>query len=97
MTLLQFLRDRLRLLKGQRSSRRIPRHSSKPRVGARMVHVENSLRLTAQAGLIDALWQWLPDSDWRGVQHRPDTRHYADLRASFVTRHFDCTPASHGR
>ena len=83
------LRTRLRSLLGERIPRALPRRSRKPRIGAYVVHVKDSLRLVVQAGMSDQLWQWLMDHGWRVPDHHPDRRAYQDVPASIVTRLID--------
>jgi hypothetical protein len=56
MNALRSVRDRLRSLAGEQSPRRLPRRSTKPRIGARIVQVESGVRLTVQAGMSAELW-----------------------------------------
>jgi hypothetical protein len=93
MNALQSIRDRLRSLAGEQSPRRLPRRSTKPRIGARIVQVESGVRLTVQAGMSAELWIWLLDRGWRVVTHRPDRRAYRDVPWSRVTRLIDCDAA----
>jgi hypothetical protein len=97
MNALQSIRDRVRSLAGEQCPRQLPRRSAKPRIGARIVQVESSVRLTVLAGLSDELWIWLLDRGWRVVTHRPDRRRYRDISWSRVTRLFDCDPTSRER
>ena len=83
------LRSRLRSLWGEQVPRALPRRSRKPRIGAYVVHVPDSLRLVMQAGLSDDLWQWLMDRGWRVPSYHPDRRAYRDIPVSFVTRLID--------
>ena len=97
MNALHFILDRIRSLGREQCPRRLPRRSSKPRIGARIVQVESGVRLTIQAGLSDELWIWLLDRGWRVVTHVPDRRRYRDIPWSRVTRLIDCDPAYRGR
>jgi len=90
-------RARMRLLLTEQVERRVPRRSAKPRIGARMVHVEQALRLTVQAGTSDELWRWLMDQGWRVDLYRPDRREYRDIPASYVTQLIDADPAQRER
>jgi hypothetical protein len=94
MNTLYSILDRVRSLAREQCPRRWPRRSAKPRIGARIVLVENGVRLTVQAGLSDELWIWLLDRGWRVVTHVPDRRRYKDIPSSRVTRLFDCDPTS---
>jgi hypothetical protein len=87
------IRDRVRWLVGEHQLRKLPRRSTKPQIGARIVQIEGGVRLTVQAGLSDELWTWLLDRGWRVVTHRPDRRRYRDIPWSQVTRLIDCDPA----
>jgi hypothetical protein len=86
------LRTRLRSLLGEQVARSVPRRGRKPRIGAYVVHVEEGLRLVAQAGMSDELWQWLMDQGWRVPSYHPDRRAYRDIPVSFVTRLIDADP-----
>ena len=97
MNALRSIRDRVRSFAGEQSPRRLPRRSAKPPIGTRIVQIESGVRLTVQAGLSDDLWIWLLDQGWRVVTHRPDRRHYRDIRWSLVTRLIDCDPTSRER
>jgi hypothetical protein len=93
MNAMRSLRDRVRSLVGEQQVRKLPRRSAKPQIGARIVQIEGSVRLSVQAGLSDELWIWLLDRGWRVVTHRPDRRRYRDIPWSQVTRLIDCDPA----
>ena len=93
MNALRSIRDRLRSLAGEQWPRQLPRRSTKPRIGARIVQVESGVRLTVQAGMSAELWTWLLDRGWRVITHRPDRRAYRDVPWSRVTRLIDCDPA----
>jgi hypothetical protein len=93
MSALRSIRDRVRLLAGERRPRQLPRRSTKPAIGARIVQIESGVRLTVQAGLSDDLWVWLLNGGWRVVTHWPDRRRYRDISWSRVTRLIDCDPA----
>jgi hypothetical protein len=93
MNALQSIFDRVRSLGREQCPRRLPRRSTKPRIGARIVQVESGVRLTVQAGLSDELWIWLLDQGWRVVTHLPERRRYRDISWSRVTRLIDCDPA----
>ena len=86
-------RARMRLLLTEQVQRRLPRRGAKPRIGAYVVHVEQGLRLTVQAGMSDELWQWLTDQGWRVELYRPDRREYRDIPTSYVTQLIDADPA----
>jgi len=89
------LRSRLRSLLGkprEQVPRGLARRGRKPRIGAYVVHVQQGLRLTMQAGLSDELWQWLMDQGWRVPPIHPDRRTYRDIPGSFVTRLIDAHP-----
>jgi hypothetical protein len=94
MNALRSIRDRVRSMAGERLERQLPRSSAKPKIAARIVQVEDGVRLTVQAGLSGELWIWLLDRGWRVVTHLPDRRRYRDVSWSRVTRLFDCDPAS---
>jgi len=70
---------------GERCPRRLPARGPKPHIGAHIVHVEDSLRMTVQAGMSDDLWRWLLDRGWRMMTYRPDRRHYREIPGSWVT------------
>jgi len=96
MSLMVSLRSRLRSLLGQpreQVPRGLPRRGRKPRIGAYVVHVQQGLRLTVQAGLSDELWQWLMGQGWRVPPIHPDRRTYRDIPASLVTRLIDADSA----
>lgn len=92
MGLLEALRLRLRLFRGDPTQRRLLRRSRKPRIGAHVVHVQEELRLVVQAGMSDDLWVWLMDRGWRLETHWPDRRAYRDIPVSYVTRLIDAHP-----
>ena len=87
------LRTRLRSLLGEEVARALPRRTRKPRIGMYVVHVQEGLRLTMQAGVSDELWQWLMDKGWRVPTHQPDRRAYRDIPVSCITRLIDADPA----
>jgi hypothetical protein len=87
------LRNRLRLLLGEKLPRTLPRRCRKPRIGTYVVHVEEGLRLVTPAGLNDELWDWLMNRGWRVPQYHPDRRAYCDVPASYVSRLIDADPA----
>jgi hypothetical protein len=93
MGTLGLLRTRLRSLLGERTARAMPRRSRKPRIGAYVVHVREGLRLVAQAGMSDQLWQWMMERGWRVESYQPDRRVYKDVPASCVTRLIDADQA----
>jgi len=97
MGLIVAFRARMRLLLTEQVERRLLRRSAKPRIGVHVVHVEQALRLTVQAGTSDELWQWLMDQGWRVEPHRPDRREYRDIPASYVTELVDVDPAQRER
>ena len=86
------LRTRLRALLKELRERRLPRRSSKPRIGTYVVNVQETLRLVVQAGMSDELWRWLMDHGWRVEPFRPDRREYRDIPASYVTLLVDADP-----
>ena len=77
------IRDLLHLCK----QRRRPPRGPKPQIGDFVVLED--LRMTVQAGLSDALWQWLLAHGWREQRYRPERRHYRDLSVHSVTELFD--------
>ena len=95
MIAISSLRIRLRSLfhARQQLQRRLPRRSSKPRIGAYVVHAQERLRLVVQAGMSDDLWKWLMDRGWRIETFRPDRRRYLDIPASWVIALIDAEPA----
>ncbi len=95
MTSITSLRIRLSSLFHVREplQRRLPRRSSKPRIGTYVVHAQDRLRLVVQAGLSDDLWKWLMDQGWRVETFRPDRRRYLDIPASWVIALIDAEPA----
>jgi hypothetical protein len=97
MGLIATLRARMRLLLTEQVQRRMPRRSAKPPIGAHIVHLEQGLRLTVQAGTSDELWHWLMDQGWRVERHRPDRRAYRDIPASYVNQLIDADPAQRER
>ena len=86
------LRTRLRSLLGEQVPRRMPRRCRKPRIGAYVVHVQENLRLVVQAGMSDALWEWLMNKGWRVAPYHPDRRVYSDVPVSQITRLIDADP-----
>jgi len=95
MILISSLRTRLRSFLNVREylQRRLPRRSSKPRIGSYVVHVEENLRLVVQAGMRDDLWKWLLDQGWRIETYRPDRRQYRNIPSLWVTALIDAEPA----
>ncbi len=89
------LRSHLRLLLGVRAKppRRLPRRSSKPRIGTYVVDVRHNLRFVVRAGMSDELWRWLMDQGWRVESYRPDRRQYRDIPVSWVIALIDAEPA----
>jgi hypothetical protein len=92
MFLFDRLRARLRSLRYGQIPRQIPPRGPKPRIGAAVVHADQSIRLLVQAGMSDDLWKWLMDHGWRVEPHRPDRREYRDIPVSYVIRLIDADP-----
>ena len=95
MTTISSLRIRFRSLFNlrQQLQRRLPRRSSKPRIGTYVVHAEHRLRLVSQAGMSDDFWKWLMEQGWRVETFRPDRRRYLDIPVSWVIALIDAEPA----
>jgi hypothetical protein len=78
------VRDQVRTLLKIRRERGLPPAGSKPTLGAKLIC--GDVRMTVQAGMSQALWQWLVSQGWREVTFRPDRRRYRDLPTAYVTR-----------
>jgi hypothetical protein len=90
------LRNQFRnLFRIRRDRTVVPRLGRKPPVGARIVR--DDVRMTVQAGMSDALWQWLGAQGWREVTFRPDRRNYREVPHAYVTRLIDASPDDHER
>ena len=81
------VRDQVRTLLNIRRERGMPPAGSKPSLGAKLIC--GDIRMTVQAGMSQALWQWLVEQGWREVTFRPDRRRYRDLPTAYVTRLID--------
>lgn len=87
MDLVGPVRDRVRTLLNIRVERGLRSVGAKPGIGARICC--DDLRMTVQAGMSDALWQWLAKRGWREITFRPDRRRYRDIPTAYVTRLID--------
>jgi hypothetical protein len=81
------VRDRVRTLLKIRVERGLRSAGLKPGIGARICCED--LRMTVQAGMSDALWNWLAKQGWREITFRPDRRRYRDVPTAYVTRLID--------
>jgi hypothetical protein len=81
------VRDRVRTLLNIRIERGLRSAGIKPGIGARICCED--LRMTVQAGMSDALWNWLAKQGWREITFRPDRRRYRDVPTAYVTRLID--------
>jgi hypothetical protein len=81
------VRDRVRTLLNIRIERGLRSAGMKPGIGARICCED--LRMTVQAGMSDALWNWLAKQGWREITFRPDRRRYRDVPTAYVTRLID--------
>jgi hypothetical protein len=77
----------MRSMLGVRKQRAVPRPGPKPRLGARIVR--DDVRITVQAGLTDATWQWLVLHGWREDTFRNNRRRYREVPPSLVAQLFD--------
>jgi hypothetical protein len=77
----------MRSMLGVRRRRAIPLPGPKPRLGARIV--KDDVRITVQAGLTDATWQWLVQHGWREDAFRNNRRRYREVPPSLVAELFD--------
>ncbi len=87
MDLVRPVRDRVRTLLKIRVERGLRSAGLKPGIGARICCED--LRMTVQAGMSDALWNWLAKQGWREITFRPDRRRYRDVPTAYVTRLID--------
>lgn len=62
----------------------------KPRMGATLCCA--GLRMTAQAGMTDEMWQWLNGLGWRELRAGENRLHYKALSTSLVNRLYDVSP-----
>jgi len=76
--------DDIRTLLKIRQKRTRPRAGFRPRVGATIFM--DDFRIVVQAGLSEALWNWLVQAGFREVTYSPDRRLYRDVPPSLVTR-----------
>jgi hypothetical protein len=83
--------DGVRRLLGLRTERSLPAAGPKPRLGARIVR--DDVRITVQAGLADATWQWLLEQGWREETFRNSRRRYREVPPSLVAELFDAGDA----
>lgn len=83
--------DGVRRLFGLRTERSLPAAGPKPRLGARIVR--DDVRITVQAGLTDATWQWLLEQGWREETFRYSRRRYREVPPSLVAELFDAGDA----
>lgn len=79
--------DSVRRLFGVRRLRALAPAGPKPRLGAKIVKEE--LRITVQAGLTDATWNWLVEHGWREETFRNSRRAYREVPPSRVAELFD--------
>ncbi len=84
------LRDQMRTWFNVRRDRTQPRRGSRPGIGARIAY--GDVRMKVQAGMSNALWNWLQSQGWREVNFKPDRRKYCDVPREWVTKLIDCVP-----
>lgn len=59
----------------------------KPKIGATLCCA--GLRMSAQAGLTDEMWEWLASLGWRELRSGEQRLHYKSLSTSLVNRLYD--------
>lgn len=81
--------DSVRTILGLRRQRTVPVPGPKPRLGARLVR--DDVRITVQAGLTEATWNWLVEQGWREDAFRNNRRRYREVPPSLVAELFDAS------
>ena len=79
-----------KLLARKRPPMPLAPNAPKPRMGATLCCA--GLRMTAQAGMTDEMWQWLIALGWRELRSGENRLHYRALSSLLVNRLYDVEP-----